>query len=384
MSQPAKRFVRELIVFLAPLALVPLLETTLFPIDAFTFRCWEALAFSSRPALFILGMPFYPGRRLEKTETGGLGHRTSLDEHQRVVWQTDEWGFRNGPDAGGKYDVVIVGDSFAVGTGLSQEDTLAAQLDRYADLRSYDYAPASLEAFLGEQRFRTDPRPIVVYELVERELSRSLISRRPPTPVRAEDGTGSVDAAPSPSFRFLTAAAVAADRYTKGALLLSFRQRLREAITGAVSRALGGDHENVTALGSVVGSDGETLFLFGPEENREVPAELVQRAVERLVELDQAFRQSGFEFVVLPVPNKENIYFDLLPGSRRPDLLDQVTDRARIEGVAVVDLQTPLRMAKESGVATYHRDDTHWNSMGANVAAQALGEYLLALPTTRR
>ena len=375
MDRAATRFLRKLALFLAPFVIVQLAETILFPIDAFTFRCWEALAVTAHPWSFLLAPPFYPNRRLEKVETGGLGHRTRFDEKSLAIWQTDAWGFRNGPGAGGRYDVVLVGDSFAVGTGVSQEDTLAAQLLRIANLRTYAYAPASLPAFLREERFRTVPRPIVIYQFAETALSRFIVASGPLASVEGADAARA-DYTPSAASPISTSIAVAVDRSGKGALLLSYRARLREWITAGVSCAVGGDPENVEALGPILGSDGETLFLFGRNENREHPAEVANLAVEKLVQFDRAMKESGFDFLLLPVPNKENIYYDLLPGRRRPDLLDQIIEGVRLEGVAVIDLQPPLRAARASGVLTYHRDDIHWNAQGVVLAAQALAERL--------
>ena len=57
--------------------------------------------------------------------------------------------------------------------------------------------------------------------------------------------------------------------------------------------------------------------------------------------------------------------------------LDALTERLRAEGVEVVDLRPALRQARQgasplSRWSLYHRTDTHWNELGALVAARPL------------
>lgn len=379
MNKSAHSFLLKLMLFIAPFALALAAETFVFPIDAFSFRSWEALSVSGNKWInqFFAGMPFYPSRRLERQETGDLGHHTIYAEVKHVVWETDPWGFRNGSDAGGIYDVVIVGDSFTVGTGLSNEGMLSTQLEQSTGLRTYAYAPSTVKELLDEERFRTRPRPTVVFQFLEKELLFKIMWLEEVLPVDAADAT---DARRTPGAvgQAWYAALTVLDRYCKGAMLLSTRARLRDRVSSAVHEALG--RKYVKAPEATVGEDGKTLFLLGSEANQVLAQNIIDRATARIVEFDRAVRQSGYDFVVLATPNKENIYYDLVPGSRRPDFLDQVVAGARREGVDLVDLQPAFRTAREAGVALYHRDDTHWTAEGAGIAARALGEHLLEKP----
>jgi lysophospholipase L1-like esterase len=48
------------------------------------------------------------------------------------------------------------------------------------------------------------------------------------------------------------------------------------------------------------------------------------------------------------------------------------------EGIAVLDLTTPLESALARGESPYFADDTHWNAVGHRVAAEAIAADLRA------
>ncbi len=377
MEKTGKTFLLRLTAFLLPFATALLIEVTFFPLDAFTFRVWEGVAVSDNPWInqFVPGMPFYPDKRIEKTETGDLGHHTRFARPKNVLWQTDPWGFRNSVRAGGSHDVVVVGDSFAAGSALTQGDTIAAALERQTGLRTYAYAPGLLEAFLKEERFRVEPRPVVVFQFFERELFFSIPRQDDVRPIKS-DFVHRDDHRPGPLVQMWTSAVVALDRYCKGTLLRSARARVREAFVAGIYDAVGAEFGGRPALGAIVGSDDQTLFLLVPAANLPFPRVYVDRSVARLVEFDRAIRESGFRSILLAAPNKENIHYDLLVEPRRPAFLDQVVAGVRGAGIEVVDLQPAYRAAKENGLQVYHFDDTHWTAEGVRIAADALSKVL--------
>ncbi len=84
----------------------------------------------------------------------------------------------------------------------------------------------------------------------------------------------------------------------------------------------------------------------------------------------------GVRYLVVVAPNKETIYPEFMPAALRPvraeTRLDQlVADLRANSRVEIVDLRGALRRAKESG-RVYHRTDTHWNDVGAAVAAKEI------------
>ncbi|HET6981150.1 MAG TPA: hypothetical protein VFI53_03370 [Myxococcaceae bacterium] len=89
----------------------------------------------------------------------------------------------------------------------------------------------------------------------------------------------------------------------------------------------------------------------------------------------------GATFLVVIAPDKQTLYPDLLPPELAPprpvSRLDALTARLRGLGVRVVDVRPALREGRASGSPfsrwpLYWKTDTHWNSLGALLAARAV------------
>src|SRR2546422_4745669 len=99
-------------------------------IDPLTFRAWEAVT-RYRPS----GVAFEPNRRYYNERTYGnvaaLGNLPERRQYRTEVFTTDALGFRNAArvlDA--EVSAILVGDSFAVGAGVNDNETPASQLSR--------------------------------------------------------------------------------------------------------------------------------------------------------------------------------------------------------------------------------------------------------------
>ena len=108
-----------------------------------------------------------------------------------------------------------------------------------------------------------------------------------------------------------------------------------------------------------------------------------QAELDRWVRALDARRRSveaaGAVFLVVFAPDKETIYPDLLPpelpGPLPVSRLDALQVRLQAEGVTVVDLRPALRTARAAGSPfsrwpLYWKTDTHWNTLGALLAAR--------------
>ena len=87
----------------------------------------------------------------------------------------------------------------------------------------------------------------------------------------------------------------------------------------------------------------------------------------------------GLRFVAVLAPSKYAVYAPWLPGARAPGdapYLDRLERSLRDDGVEVVNLRSPLVAAAGDalgrGELLFHRDDTHWNAAGVEVAARAI------------
>lgn len=82
-------------------------------------------------------------------------------------------------DAGERsQDVVIVGDSLTVGSGLTQDDTLAPVLSARSGYSVYPLAPADMNTFIRERRFQESPPKVVIVQYVERVVRGDALPAR--------------------------------------------------------------------------------------------------------------------------------------------------------------------------------------------------------------
>ncbi|MFC1764879.1 hypothetical protein ACFL6U_22765 [Planctomycetota bacterium] len=128
----------------------------------------------------------------------------------------------------------------------------------------------------------------------------------------------------------------------------------------------------------IVGKDG--WLFFGPTLKDFTATDvLTDQEIDRIIEMlslqDKYLASLGIEFIFAVVPNKSSIYGEYMP-SRYPERLQQNNCcnlfRA-LENTTInsVDLFDPLKNAK-SKQQVYHTLDTHWNNIGALVAARTI------------
>ena len=373
MKPATQTFFLKAALFTAPVWLALGLEAFALPIDAFTFRCWEALARGEGPwrSKWVPGAPFYPGIRLEKVETGDLGHNTEFAVAKPVVWQTDDWGYRKSPSEQGPYDAVIVGDSFTAGAALTQRDTLFEVFQSITGWRTYPYAPGRMSDLLADKRFHDAPPRVVVLQIVE-SFAIWILAKEENNPGAIEPAFRLRDWGLATPARAYEQFADRLDRITKVVMLNWSRARIRDAARRVAHELLTGRPPRGQPRLGVVGSDGNTLFHLGRSEYIKRPPQLVEAAVARVALFRKALEARGVRFLVLAVPSKENIYGDLLGGTPNPTFQDQFVAELTKEGVECIDLQKSFRAARAEGKTLYHRDDSHWTPLGARIAAEQL------------
>ncbi len=100
-------------------------------IDPLTFRAWEAVS-RYRPA----GAAFEPNRRYRNARSYGdltaMGNLPGLRQYRTEVFTTDALGFRNAAHVlDTQIGAILIGDSFAVGSGVSDDETVSARLGQF-------------------------------------------------------------------------------------------------------------------------------------------------------------------------------------------------------------------------------------------------------------
>ncbi|MEO7768254.1 MAG: hypothetical protein ABIS01_12540, partial [Ferruginibacter sp.] len=81
----------------------------------------------------------------------------------------------------------------------------------------------------------------------------------------------------------------------------------------------------------------------------------------------------GIHFLYIPMPDKETVYYDLVPFPRQPDYLlqlDSMLQIAKIPTINTVKLYNDYR--QKNSKFLYNLDDTHWNSNATELLSKEI------------
>ncbi|MEJ8757039.1 hypothetical protein WG947_08535 [Pontibacter sp. H259] len=339
-----KKLLGKVILLVSPFIAWPLIEATVLPIDFFTFRIWEAISVNT---MRVMSGPFYPNQHMLMEEEGELAPHTPFATKRKVEWFTDEFGYRNRDT---KCDVLLIGDSNITGSKLSQEETLAEVLEQQLNKEVYSFAPATINRFLAADRFKQDAPELVIVSSIERRI--------PTLPPVGDNTLGSrfrnmtgnaINASPA-----LTYLAITADRISK----LGLYHRLQANIERSFGKK------------EYIAYNNE-FFLEGDTANRAYTDEEIMQIADVLEGYKHAVEERGIQFIFMPIPNKENIYYKLLPSRKKPDFLPRLIAELRKREVLVVDMQgTFEQLYEKENIKLFPVDDAHWNGIAVKVASQ--------------
>ncbi len=346
-------------------------------LDHVSIRAWEAM---SRNAFNEGGIPFEPSKRYESDRAYGdlaaFSNRHEQREYHREVFTADALGYRN-VDRFSKErppDAILIGSSFSVGCGVSDDQTLAVRLAAHTGQRIYNGAgspPSPEQALAIARRFGLD-HGTVFYELLG-ELGFPS-DPRPPARWRQKcvDRLGR------------------ACLYLKGWLSVS----PLEVASRQVYRWLEDDVwlPNHLASDMVPQLVGGIPMLFAIE-GEDCPGVSPEHARHYF----QSFRDrlGSLELFVILVPSKDVVYGPMidprpatLPGAVVGERCFATIGRAlHTTGIDYIDLTAPLEAAAREALARhellYFRGDTHWNAAGIELAAQIVAQAWSAASRSR-
>lgn len=342
-----------------------------FSIDGLAIRAWEAL---SRNAFTEGGVPFEPGRHYIKERAyGDLAaalNRPAVREYRREEFTTDAWGYRNpapAPPSTRPPDVILVGSSFSVGSGVCDPDTLARVLERQTGARVYNAAggvPSPLRILEIASRLGMHGG-VVILELYE---SNGFPERPRPTPRLHQECVAR-----------LGRACLALKGWLRASPLQILVQRAYHVL------------------------EEDDRWLPNPSDRPGPPPHLTdgtamlfsERAPVYCQDIDDAaagayFRWfadalPGFTVHVVVVPSKYAVYGDLSDlapptsmAAAGPICRQRIARAVDAAGLPFLDLTEELRRAARAelprGRHVYFLDDTHWNRYGIEVAARAIAD----------
>jgi lysophospholipase L1-like esterase len=279
---------------------------------------------------------------------------------------TDRYGFRKKDLEGVDPQVVVVGDSNIVGSGLSQGEMLSEVLEKRLKVPVYPYAPVgSINAFLKDLRFEEHPPKIVVLSVIERSIpglpAAKQAKKRAAARVflRWRDRMRQV--------RLIQDTGVILDRL--------YKMNMREYVRARIGVA------PVQGYRPFLSRFGPMYFLQGEEANREVPEDRFEWAVKAIETCDSVLKERRIRFIFAPIPNKESIYYEYLPNRRRPVFLEQLVGELKKRGIETVDSQKAFEEEyRKNGTLLYFLDDTHWNEDGVRLMANLIAKTIEEKP----
>lgn len=95
--------------------------------------------------------------------------------------------------------------------------------------------------------------------------------------------------------------------------------------------------------------------------------------MENIVSYKKYCDSIGVEFLFLPIPNKETVYYKNVPFETQPDYLfkiDSILNYRKVESI------NSLKIFNDSKKYVYHKDDTHWNYEGVNLIANEIVNFV--------
>jgi hypothetical protein len=354
--------------------MLDVLSRFIIPPRWIAFRAWEGMHSLATEGAFPPNAVYRNARSFG--DLSNLGNLPRLRQYRQEVFSSDAAGFRNRHEAAKPFGgILLVGDSFAAGAGVSDEDTLTEDLARLSGLPVYNAAGAS-------DALERVPMScgLIIWEVSEREPLPQPLDQRTLDPQVTLGWKGKIlvrllgerRRQEFRSFWRLTTHYVSSWWVYSPVAIWS--HRLIKAIQN--DRILPNDEGYLVEIHTLVNGR-EMLFL--PEEVSNYQTSDRSTDPRFFVQLRNHLKARGIELLVLLVPDKYVVYHDLLsPAPAAPPtphglFMDIVEQRLSSAGVPVVNLTPTFRAQAASQLARdsylYWLDDSHWNAAGVHIAA---------------
>lgn len=303
----------------------------------------------------------------------------ALRERRPIAFRTDAFGFRNGEEAGDRraYDLIVLGDSFGVGNGTTQERTWVSLLGRRG-LKAYNLSmPGAPWQHYVHLVSRIEGLPVHSGSLLLLALfsGNDLDDDYRERPVDLSRLPWS-----SPGERL----GVRASTFLRRSPLRQLASRLG-AGNGAAGEVLVRDFV-----------DGRKVLFYRPYAARkERTAAMVRNhrqygaLLDAIRRINRVAGERRLRPAIVLFPSKEEVYEWVLAGAAPwttepapSGLAAALGDFCRQNGLSFVDLKPALvRASREefaaSGQLLYWTDDTHWNERGHAVVGDLLYRHLV-------
>ena len=318
------------------------------PVTIFTYRHWEALRFRSNDPNKV---HLYPNIRSSMDAVGDLCHHTKHAIHRKEIWITDKLGFRN-DEYIDRADVLIIGDSFIGGCCISQDDIISNRLKREFNdsVLVYNMAPSSFTEFDRFRKLGIIKTPkLIIFSVVERHVPEAICPYKITRVSRLKDMIKDV-------FGFC------------GINILIDKALRQYSMRWVQSRIIQSKGEGKPAR-----DNPNMFFMMGSSQKYEVND--MQTTAKNIISYKYYCDSLGVRFLFLPMPNKETVYYELIPFEKQPDYLIQLDSILCSYSVLTINtLKIYNEYRKSNDRWLYNLDDTHWSPDAIKLIAGEIAE----------
>ena len=332
--------------------------------DNLYFRPHERL-FEKSP-LYPESYRYSPNRLVTQLSTGDLANFTckkQLVEERLVTFRTDAYGFRNDQQSlDTSYEIILLGDSFGVANGTSQEHTWWHLLAEQRGVSLYNLslpsAPRQEVSVLARElpRLKLKPHVTVIWQLFEGNDLEDVPPPKLPDMQRS-----------------------AADR-----IVTHISNYQRRSPLVQLLGSMGSDCPRETSVERLsVPQHGEMLFysdysvgdLVSESDVQQQPGwRFLQDAFESMAQLRSTY---GFRVLVVTIPSKSQVYGSQKRGEELSSLARLIGRESKKRGFRHISVQPGfVRATAQTSEPLYWRDDTHLSIRGNRLLASLVNDAL--------
>jgi hypothetical protein len=316
------------------------------PIDRFTPRTWESL-FVGSP----IHSPFLALRSLTKLEKGDLALQSQDALTRKIRFTTDEFGYRNDPPACPYPQVVIIGDSMAVGGALTQEETPSTRLAQALGTCVRSFAGGSY-SYAINSIYGLGLRPKFLILILTQRTAGGIR----PFPDPNNPGWG------VHRFKILQTIYGAYLEIRKN---LYWNFRSRHGVFQAMIRLWQEPKSGILPTHLASEMNTKKILFYQNDWERRVTEREMESDLLRLGQLSAQLKPIGTKLIFTFVPNKSTIY----PGpfiDHDADFITRFLPLVQKSNLDFIDLFHPFREDWKNGIMNHHLQDTHWNEHGVS------------------
>jgi hypothetical protein len=342
-----KSYITNILFFFTPFLILIIIEN-IIPLNAFTFRPWEALKFQNN----LVDYPFQPISKVEMISYGELGHNTTFQIKKHEKWEIDSNGFRNNKIPK-QIDILLIGDSFIAGSGNTQDSILSNILNMSTNKDVYNLAPYNFESTIRLINSNIIPKPKLI---ILSKVERNIIDLSQIEDVNSNIKLNIFSLIKFHPFYKLHISKII-ENSTRFYSLRFLKSKLFD-IKGTGSQGL----KNSNMLFS--------NYSIISDDN-------INKVTVKIEKYKFICNKLGIKFYFLPIPNKESVYYDFIPIEKTNYLhnLDRALKQKNINTINSLNIFIKNRKSNRSQLL-YHLDDTHWNSNGIKLIADTLSSII--------